>query len=128
MSGKMIDFETVRTIARDLPEVEEGSMHGTPALKVRGELLACVPGHKTAEPDSLAVRIHPERRHELMSTHPEVYYVTYHYVNNPVVLVRLSRIHPDALRDLLCSAWRFLTAQETANEDPGNGAKAGGAV
>ena len=30
-----------------------------------------------------------------------MYYLTDHYVNYPVVLVRLSRIHLDALKDLL---------------------------
>jgi hypothetical protein len=32
-------------------------------------------------------------------------------VNHPVVLVRLSRIHRDALRGLLGMAWRFVTAK-----------------
>jgi hypothetical protein len=35
-------------------------------------------------------------------------------VNYPAVLVRLSRIHPDALRDLLGAAWRFVTAKTPA--------------
>jgi len=46
-----------------------------------------------------------------MAASPDVYYLTDHYVNHPVVLVRLSRIHPDALRDLLGMAWRFVTAK-----------------
>ena len=33
-------------------------------------------------------------------------------MNYPSVLVRLSRIHPDALRDLLGMAWRFVTAKK----------------
>jgi hypothetical protein len=32
-------------------------------------------------------------------------------VNYPVVLVRLSRVHPDALRDLLITARRFVSAR-----------------
>ena len=44
-------------------------------------------------------------------TDPGVYYVTDHYVNYPTVLVRLSRIHRDALRDLLGMAWLFVTAK-----------------
>jgi len=46
-----------------------------------------------------------------MAAAPDVYYLTDHYVYYPVVLVRLSRIHPDALRDLLGVAWRFVTAK-----------------
>jgi hypothetical protein len=73
--------------------------------------LACVAVHKSAEPNSLAVRVDFDRREELMATAPDVCYLTKHYVNYPVVLVRLSRIHSEALRDLLRMAWRFVTAK-----------------
>ena len=46
-----------------------------------------------------------------MEAAPESYYLTDHYVNYPIVLVRLSRIHLDALRDLLGTGWRFVSAQ-----------------
>jgi hypothetical protein len=108
---KKIDFDTVRTMARELSGVEESTMYRSPALKVRGKMLAVIPVHKSAEPDSLGVSVDFERRAELLSTDPGVYYLTDHYVNYPVVLVRLSRIHPDALRDLLRLAWRFVTAK-----------------
>ncbi len=44
----------------------------------------------------------------------DVYYVTDHYLNYPSVLVRLARIHPDALRDLVGMAWQFVTAKKSA--------------
>ncbi|MBZ5607712.1 MAG: MmcQ/YjbR family DNA-binding protein [Acidobacteriia bacterium] len=114
MSKNKIDFSTVRKITLGLSRVEESTMYGSPAFKVRGKLLACIPVHKSAEPDSLAVRIDFENRAELMAAAPEVYYLTEHYVNYPAVLVRLSRIHPDALRDLLGMAWRFVIAKTPA--------------
>jgi hypothetical protein len=98
-------------MALELPEVEESTTYGSPALKIRGQLLACIPIHKSAEPDSLAVRIDFDRRADLMAVAPDVYYLTDHYVNYPVVLVRLSRMHTDALRDLLDEAWRFVAAK-----------------
>lgn len=67
--------------------------------------------NKSAEPGSLGVRIDFDQRAELVATAPDVYYFTDHYANYPMVLVRLSRIHPDALRDLLAAAWRFVTAK-----------------
>jgi hypothetical protein len=106
-----MDFDTVRGMALGLPDVEESTTYGSPALKIRGQLLACIPIHKSAEPDSLAVSIDFDRRAELMAVAPDVYYLTDHYVNYPVVLVRVSRIHPDALRDLLDMAWRFVTTK-----------------
>jgi hypothetical protein len=109
-AARKMDFDTVRRIALELPEVEESTAYGSPAFKVRGNLLACIPVNKSAEPDSLGVRIDFEQRAELLSGAPDVYYLTDHYANYPAVLVRLSRIQPDALRDLLRAAWRFVTA------------------
>ena len=106
-----IDFDTVRKIALDLDGVEEASAYGARALKAHGKLLVCIPVNKSAEPGSLAVRIDFENRAELLAAASDVYYVTDHYLNYPMVLVRLSRIHPDALRDLLGMAWRFVTAK-----------------
>ena len=110
MARTKIDFETVRRIGLGLSGVEESTAYRSPALKVRGKLLACIPVHKSAEPDSLVVCIDFEQRAELLAAAPDTYYLTDHYANYPSVLVRLSRIHPDALRDLLGTAWRFVCA------------------
>jgi hypothetical protein len=111
MPKTKIDFDTVRTIALGLSDVAESTMYGSPAFKVRGELLTCFAINKSAEPNTLAVRIDFDRRAELMADAPDVYYLTDHYVNYPVVLVRLSRIQLDALRDLLGMSWRFATSK-----------------
>ena len=55
-------------------------------------------------------RIGFAQRDEMIATEPDTYYLKDHYVNYPVVLVRLSRVHADALRDLLLMAWRFTSA------------------
>jgi hypothetical protein len=99
-------------MALALPGVEEGTSYGLPALKVNGELLLCIPTNKSAEPDSIVARVDFDQRAELLETDPEVYYLKDHYLNYPCVLVRLSRIHPDALRDLIGTAWRFVTTKK----------------
>ena len=104
-----IDFNMVRDIGLTLPDVEESTAYGSPALKVRGKLLACVPSHRSAEPDSLALRVDFGDRAELLAEDPDVYYVTDHYVGYAAVLVRLSRVDPHVLRDLLGMAHKFVT-------------------
>jgi len=94
-----------------LPGVKESTAYGSPALKVRGKLLACVPSHRSAELGSLAVRVDFDDRAELLAAAPDVYYVTDHYLNYSAVLVRLSRVTPDVLRDLLGMAHKFVTAR-----------------
>jgi hypothetical protein len=107
-----MNFETVRKLASALPGVEQGTMYGSPAVKVRGKLMACLPIHRSAEPGSLAVRIAFEDRTALLKESPETYYLTDHYVDSPVVLVRLSKIGRDALKDLLATSWKFAGAQK----------------
>lgn len=92
--------------------VEENTGYGAPALKVGGKLLACFPTHKSAEPDSLVVRIDFADRDELIAAAPDTYYVKDHYKDYSAVLVRLSRIDADRLCDLLRGAWRFVSNKE----------------
>lgn len=118
MPRHTIDFDTVRKLARELADVEDSTMYGVPALKVRGKLLTCIPTHKSAEPGSLVVRINLDQRAELIEAAPDVYYVTDHYVDYPSVLVRLSRIQPDALKDLLRMAWTYVTRKASSGNRP----------
>ena len=106
-------FAVVLAAARSLPDVETSTTWGASALKVRGKLIACEAIHKSAEPDSIVVKIGMDQRAELIAAEPDVYYITDHYVNYPSVLVRLSRINGDALRDLLGMAWRFADTKKT---------------
>ena len=105
-------FRTVRTIGLKLPGVEESTMYGTPALKLGGRLIACITSHKSAEPDTLAVRTDFEQRDMLIAEEPDTYYVKDHYKTFPIVLVRLSRVNADAMRDLLAAAHRLVSAAQ----------------
>jgi hypothetical protein len=111
--GSTIPFDVVRKIGFALPGVEASTAWGAPALKVHGKLMACVPTHRSAKPGSLMVRVDFEERAELLAAAPDVYYVTDHYLNYNAVLVRLSRVTPDVLKDLLGMAHKFVTAQTT---------------
>jgi hypothetical protein len=117
MPRSTITFDTVRDIALTLPGVEESTAYGFPALKVDGKLLACVPANRSAEPASLLVRVDFDDRAELLDADPAVYYLTDHYVGYSAVLVRLSRVNPDALRDLLGMAHKFVT-RNAAHRSP----------
>lgn len=97
-----VTFETIRQIALSLDKVEESTSYGTPAFKVRGALFARL----REDIDSLVVRMDFDQREELMAADPETYFIIDHYLNYKWVLVRLSRVHPDAMRDLLRMAWK----------------------
>jgi len=112
MARRGTGFDVVRKFGLELPDVEESTMYGAPALKLRGKLLACMASHKSAEPGSLVVRIDFDQRDALLADDPRTYYITSHYQDYASVLVRLHLIERDALRDLLQSAWRFVSADK----------------
>jgi hypothetical protein len=113
MPKKKVSIATVRKIGLTLPGVEEGTAFGAFALKVGGKMMACVPTHRTAERGSLLIRVDFDERAELLKEAPDVYYVTDHYVGYTSVLVRLDRVTPEVLRDLLGMAHKFMTRKKS---------------
>jgi hypothetical protein len=104
-------FKLVEATGRTLPDVEVTTTYGQPALKVRGRMFVCIASHKSAEPDTLVVMMDFPDRDALIEDDPDTYYLQEHYVGYPCVLVRLSRVHPDALRDLVIGAHRYVSAK-----------------
>ena len=111
MPRKPDGFARVRALGLKLPDIEEGISWGSPALKIGGQMFACIPTHKSAEPGSLAVRVDFAQRDELLAADSATYYLKDHYANYPCVLVRLDQIHDDALQDLLQMAYQFVRAR-----------------
>jgi hypothetical protein len=89
-------------MALALPNVEEGTSYGTPALRVKGKLFVRL----REDPDSLAIKMPFDQRKELMRSDPQTYYITDHYRDYQWMLVRLSKVKADALMELLRIAHR----------------------
>jgi hypothetical protein len=98
-----VTFKDVRRIALSLEKVEEGTSYGTAAFKIGGKLIARL----KEDGDSLVVGTTFEERDGMIKDDPATYYITDHYLNYPWVLVRLSHVNRDALRDLLVRACRL---------------------
>src|SRR5688572_5014569 len=104
-------FKAVEAIGKTLPGVEVTTTWGKPALKLDGRMFVCIASHKSAEPDTLVVMMDFPDRDALLEDGPDTYYLKEHYVGYPCVLVRLSRVYPDALRDLVIGAHRYVSAK-----------------
>jgi hypothetical protein len=111
-------FAAVEAIGRTLPDVELTTSWGQPTLKVRGRMFACMAAHKSAEPNTLVVMMDIGERDLLIEEDPQTYYLKDHYVDYPCVLVRLSRISSNALRDLVVGAHHFVAARATRKRSP----------
>jgi hypothetical protein len=103
-------FDAVRKLGLALADVEEGTAYGSPALKVNGRMFACIASHRSAEPDTLAVRMAFNDRDQRIATAPQTYYLKDHYVNYPCVLVRLGRCNQRTLRELLEIGHSFVSS------------------
>ena len=111
-SGEPITFQTVRSIGLKLPGTEVGTVYGSPALTVNGRMFACIAINKSVEPETLAVRVPLDQRKDLLADAPDTYYLTPHYADYPIVLVRLARVRRDALSDLLQVAHGLVAAEK----------------
>ena len=101
-------FDVVKELGCNLPHVEATTRYdGAPVLKAHGVFMAGLAMHPSAEPDTLVVRAEFEEREGLLEDAPDTYYVTDYYRRYPVVLVRLSLLSRDVLRELLTGSWRM---------------------
>jgi hypothetical protein len=113
-----VTFEDVRLAAQAFPGVEDSTSYGTPALKVRGKLLARL--HQSGE--CLVLRADLLDREILMQSDSQVFYITDHYQDYPWVLVRFSAVDTSALPDLIERAWRLVAPKSlVAKYDAGRG-------
>ncbi len=115
---KGLTFAAVRAIARTLDGVEESTAYGSPALRVKKTMIACIAINKAAEPNTLMIRLPFDQRDELIAEQPDIYYLKPHYEPYPCVLVRLSRVHRDALRELLHAAWQLAGSKARRSSGP----------
>lgn len=113
-TSKSATFDRVQKLGVKLPGVALDKYFGAPALKLDGQMLACMATNKSAEPNTLVVRIDFFERDLRVANEPEIYYLKPHYVNYPCVLTRLSRIDDTALSELLESGWRFIKKKKAA--------------
>ncbi len=103
-------FAQVRKMALEMEGVEDAKSYGTAAFKVRGSLMARL----KEDGETLVLATTFEERDGLMAEERETYFITDHYLDYPWVLVRLKKVKPEAMRELLARAWRL--AKERKNQ------------
>jgi hypothetical protein len=102
-------YKHVCTLATKLPGVELSTSYGTPAIKVKGKLMARL---RSEAEGGLAIRCDFVDREMLLQAAPEAFYLTDHYRDYPMILVHLDQIRRDALPDLIERAWRMVAPKK----------------
>lgn len=110
-------LERVRTMAFSLPEVTEKLCFGTPAFYVQKKLIARL------KEDGETLVVYTDDRDIWIKAKPAIYFVTDHYRNYPMMLVRLVKVSKDDLQTLLKEAWRMRAGKRLLKEEGERGKK-----
>ena len=100
-----VTYPDVVAAALRLPGVEEGTSYNTPALKVKGKLMSRL---RSEAEGALALRCDFLEREILLQADAQAFFLTDHYKDYPMVLIRLEHLRRAALTDLLERAWRMV--------------------
>jgi hypothetical protein len=113
----MPGWPDVVALGKRLPEVEEGTWFRTPCLRA-GKRSFC---RMREDGETLVIRvIDLEDKEALLRGDPDVFWTTPHYDGYSYVLVRLERVDPEQLGELVEDAWRIVaTKRAVAAYDAG---------
>ena len=112
----MTSFADVERLVLAWPETTSTpSYGGFPALRVNKRFFARLRGEMADHVDELTGALHGEvlvvlvsdlgEKEALLADDAEVFFTLPHYDGHASVLVRLDRVDPDVLRELLLEAW-----------------------
>lgn len=93
-------LEFLRKTLLPLPGVTEKMCFGTPAFYVKKKIFTRM------KEDGENLVLGTFERDKWMQANPEAYYITDHYRNYDYMLVRLDKVDPEELKELLITAWQ----------------------
>ena len=106
----MLTWRDVVELANELPEIEESTSYGRPALKVRGKFVAAL----RADPDAVVLRCDLDEKPLLLEARPDILFETPHYHGWGYVLLRLDASADEAL-EFLTDSWLLAAPKKLAD-------------
>lgn len=103
-------MDNLRKIILALPSTEEYTCFGTPAFRVKKKLMARL------KEDGVTLAIHSEEREIWMRKDAAVFFITDHYKNYPMMLIRLALVKQGDLKQLLLDAWKQIAPKKLLKE------------
>jgi hypothetical protein len=117
--GDHVTWEDALALAQRLPGVEESTSYGTPAIKVRGKLMARL---RSEADGGLVVMCGADEKAALLASGDRAFWTTPHYDGHGSIIVDLDRVDPEQLTELLADAWRAKAPKRLVTEfDAGGG-------
>ena len=112
MGRAILTFDDVLEMCASLPGIEESTSYGTRAIKVKGKLIVRL----KEDGETIVLKMSFVLRDLLLHEQPDVFYVTDHYKDWPMALVRLKAVKKKQLAELVESAWRENAPQKLVRE------------
>ena len=106
----MLTWRDVVELANELPEIEESTSYGRPALKVRGKFVAAM----RTNPDAVVLRCDLDEKPLLLEARPDILFETPHYHGWGYVLLRLEA-STDEAREFLTDSWLLAAPKKLAD-------------
>jgi hypothetical protein len=94
----------LRELALSLPGAEERETWGHPTFRVRGKIFATM--YEGDDGAVATVKASPEEQTVLLAADPATFGVASHVGRYGWTTVRLERVDPDEMRELVVEAWR----------------------
>jgi len=108
----------VKQVAMSFPGAVEKPSHGRPAYFIEKKFFT-----RLREQDaSIVMRVGSiEQRDMMLELDPETYFITDHYRDWSVILVRIAKITPTELKTMLERRWREIAPKKLLREADGEG-------
>ena len=105
-------------IALAMPGAEVAASYGTPAVKVRGKLMS---RWRSDAEGALAIRCDFLDRQILLLAQPDVFFLTDHYRDHPMILMRLEKASKAVMMEAVERAWRLVAPARLVRQREGTG-------
>lgn len=116
----MVSKVQFEKIALSFESAEKGTSYGHPAIVVAKKFFT---RHRKEDNSAVLFVGSLDEREMLMEVEPDIFHVTAHYKDYPIVLARLDRIDAKHLKAMLERRWQQLTPKKFLKEKAGKTAR-----
>jgi hypothetical protein len=103
-------WNDVSQIALKFPGVVAATSYGTPAFKVQKKLMTRL------REDGKTLVVYTPDRDMWMKKNPEIFFITDHYRDHPLMLIDLATVKKKDLEALLLASWKMRAPEKLLKE------------
>jgi len=108
----MVTWSDIETFAIALGGVEASISYGEPSLKIGKALLT---RFRVSDNSAVLRSVDFDERDDLISAHPDIFFVEEHYLRHDIVLARLEHADLDDVAPYIRRTWARLAGKRARN-------------